>query len=552
MRFNENLFKDYENTTLLPYSEISDGNLVAFKDLAKTHTKGVLKANYKKGDELYQLYSREENHVGVIAATRLGKTTQYVIPTILSFSQSENKRNMLISDPKGELYRLTSETLKQRGYDVKLINFRDYKHSEFWNPLSDIFKHYQRYESITDTIEVVETENGLRNSFLGTVYENQEDLDEAIRQYRMVELESIYAEIHSVCLMMISTESTKDPHWEDTARLLLEALIIGMLEDYTDPQSRGVITEDNFSLGTALAIMESMIDSGDDFSDNGFFTSRSNTSKAFLLGKACLLDTAKGTRTSILNVFNTKMAIYKTSTVRMLTSTTSFEMKDLISDRPCAIFIIYRDELKEHYNVISTFIQQAYSYLIEYANDSPNGKLAKPFYFVLDEFGNFPAIKDFDMVVSAAGGRNVYFILILQSYAQLNNVYGQNVAGIIRDNLNIHVFIGSNNPSTLEEFSKECGEFTRISPVSTLIGDKEEIDHYDLETIPLMPKSSLSSLKTGECIVTEANCGYVMYSKLERYYLCKEFSDLPLASDKDYQSKINPLERKYSYCANRN
>lgn len=552
MKINASLLNGYENTVLVDYNKVAEaGNIVRYQDLPEKNVEGVLKANYLENGKLQQLYSERENHVGVIAATRLGKTTQYVIPTIYSYSHFKNKRNMIISDPKGELYKLTSKELIKQGYDVKLLNFRDYLHSEFWNPLGDIYDHYQDYVNITSTVKLVETDKGLRNEFMGKIYEDQTELDESIRQYRSVMLEQIYSEIHRVAIMMITTESTKDPHWEDTARLVLEALVIGLLEDSVDWESRERVTKDNFSIASALGIMENMYERNDDFTDNGFFTSRKETSKAFLLAKSCLLDTARATRTSILNVFNTKMAIYKTSAIRMLTSTTSLYMKDLISDKPVAVYIIYRDEIKEHYSVISTFIQQAYGYLIEYANNTKEGKLASPFYFILDEFGNFPAIKDFEVVISAAGGRNIFFVLVLQSYAQLNNVYGNDIAVIIRDNLNVHVFIGSNNPSTLEEFSKECGEFTRISPVSTLSGEKESIDRFQLETIRLMPKSRLSSLTEGECIVTEANCGYVMLSKLDRYYKCDELKDPEFANEKDYVCNVNPLERKYRYYQNR-
>ena len=82
------------------------------------------------------MYSSDENHVGVIAATRLGKTTSYVIPTILSFARQKIKRSLIISDPKGEVYKYTAEELKKQGYEIKLLNFRNYRKSECWNMLT--------------------------------------------------------------------------------------------------------------------------------------------------------------------------------------------------------------------------------------------------------------------------------------------------------------------------------------------------------------------------------------------------------------------------------
>ncbi len=156
-------------------------------------------------------------------------------------------------------------------------------------------------------------------------------------------------------------------------------------------------------------------------------------------------------------------------------------------------------------------------------------------------------MKDFETTISACAGRNIFFILVMQSYAQLNSVYGDSVAAIIRDNLNMHVFFGSNNSQTLDEFSKECGLITRISPVSALNGKSPEMDCYQIETIPLVPKSDLLHFSPGECIITEANCGYVLFSKLERYYLCKEFNDLPITDEKQYVGGVDPFDSCYTY-----
>lgn len=111
----------------------------------------------------------------------------------------------------------------------------------------------------------------------------------------------------------------------------------------------------------------------------------------------------------------------------------------------------------------------------------------------------------------------------------------------------MHVFIGSNNPPTIEAFSKECGLTTRISPSSALSGHGGEIEHYLIETIPLVPQSNLTKLQIGEAVVTEAKCGYVMLSKLERYYLCPEFANLPTSDYREYKCSLNPLDDNYEY-----
>lgn len=520
-----------------------------YTDLENREVVGVLKCNRYVDGKLMQIYSTVENHVAVIASTRLGKTTSYVIPTIISFAKQKIKRSMIISDPKGELYRYTAATLRAQGYKIKLLNFRDYLHSECWNPLTPLFRKYRRAVSVADEVKLVETENGARNEFRGIVYENQQELNRAVELAGNMLMDEVGNDIDTIAAMFMATQDLKDPYWDNSAREVFKAFLWAMLEDSNKEENP--ITEDTFSFSTILTIMFTMQSGkGRSFEDEGYFTKRPQTSRALQLVKDVLINNGDTTRACIMAVFNTKLAIFRECAMRLITSCNSFEMVEL-AEGPTAVFIDYRDELKVHYQIISLFIQDAYRYLIEQANNNPNGKLDVPFYFILDEFGNFPAIKDFETTISACAGRNIFFILIIQSYAQLDNVYGSAVAAIIRDNLNMHVFMGSNNPETLEMFSRECGQKTRISPLSALNGSKEDIETFQIETIPVMPKSVLAHFEPGECIITEANSGYVLYSKLERYYLLNEMKDLPLASEKEYQCSVNPFDKRYTYTVTR-
>lgn len=541
-----NMLKGYENTKFVHYSECSTfPNIISYGEIGKKAMTGVLKASWHVDGKLMQVYTEQENHVGVIAATRLGKTTSYVVPTILSYAVQPVKRSMIISDPKGEIYRLTSETLRQEGYKVVLLNFRDYVHSECWNPLTPIFRKYRKTMEIYDEVGVVDTNDGPRNIFRGEVYHDNKVLNHTLELARAIMLDEVGNDIDTLAAMLMPTQSLKDPYWENSARELLKAFLWAMLED--SEREDNPITEDTFSFSTILTLLNRIHSGkGVSFDDGGYFTDRGEQSRAYQLAKNNVIENGDVTRSCILAVFNTGISIFRDCAMRLVTSCNSFDFS-AFNDGPVAVYIDYRDEVKVHYQIISLFVQDAYRYLIEQATNKPKGKLEVPFYFILDEFGNFPAIKDFETTISACAGRNIWFILIIQSYAQLNSVYGAAVAEIIRDNLNVHIFFGSNNPSTLESFSHECGQQTRVSPLSALNGNGAEIDVYQIETIPLVPKSMLSHFSPGECIITEANSGYVMFSKLERYYLCDEFKNLKLASEKDYTCSVNPFDEKYTY-----
>ncbi len=548
------LLYGYENMRLFRYDNelVNCGKLIDFRELPYTSSNGVLKACFRNDDRLLLNFSGQDSHACVIAGTGLGKTTSFVMQQTAAFLLQKKKRSMLISDPKGELYRLLAALFRKNGYSVLQYNFRNPLHSECWNPFSGIFKKYQSaFEILSEVGSVVEG-NEIFKTFRGKKYRTKKELDEAIAFQQELIFNEAGNEIDKITLIMFVTRCTKDPAWEDAAREILRAILWGLLEDSrkenlpADDDERGIrqlITEDVFSINSVLTILDSFEDDSNFYDDKGFFRSRKDSSRAKKYVNSLLLNNAPVTRRGIISVLNTGISVFRETAMSCVMCANTVDFSS-INERPTVIFITYKDEVKVHYQVISMMVQDIYCSLIETANKS-GGKLEVPFYFILDEFGNFPAITDFDTTISACRGRNIFFILVIQSYAQLNSVYGGEVSEIIRDNLNIHVFFGSNNPKTLDEFSDECGKTTRISPLSALNGDGAEINNFSIETIPLVPRSSLTCFEEGECVVTEANSGYVLRSKIERYYKCREFSNLELSDDNDYEPPVNPHDKKY-------
>lgn len=548
MMIPDNLLKGYENGILCDYKKPGDApeifprtRAVPFDELSRSDIPGVLKANFHVGGKLYGVFTEQENHVGVIAATRLGKTTSYCVPTIIANAKRKTKRSMLISDPKGELYENCAATLIEEGYRVKLFNFRDCQHSECWNPLTPIFRKYQRAMTLESEVKTSETPNGVRLMFQGKTYDDQKKLDKDIENIHNMLISEVEAQVADLAQIISPVERTTDPYWEMSAATTLRGYIWAMLEDSIDPpEGYTKITENTFSFATLIKLITA--------ADENYFSDRDKNSRAYINAVNTVINNGNTTKLCVLSTLHSKVSIFDDAAIRTITCCNSIELTDLLDDEhPTAIFIDYRDEIKTHHRLISLFIQQAYTHLIALAQKKPSRKLVHPFYFVLDEFGNFPAIKDMDSVISACGGRNIFFILILQSYAQLESVYGEATAAIIRDNLNVHVFFGSNNPGTLKMFSEECGNKTRISPISALNGDSPEITNFQTEVIPVMPVSALSNLKPGECIVTEANCGYALFSMLERYYMCDELKNLAKSAEEDYTGSANPYDDIYIY-----
>ena len=525
------LFRDYENAKLSTadaYAAAHSDTTYPYDDLSRQEIDGIPICIKRDEDGKLQVTFIPDTHLLAIGATRSGKTTGYVIPTLNVLLNKKNCPSIVISDPKQELYRANAKKFQERGYRVLMLDFTNYTHSDCWNPLTRFYRAYQHYLSVDGMVQVVQTPEGEKHRFQGKIYDDQNELDRVLEEYKERYLDEVEKGITSLSAAVIANTNEKDPFWDDSARDLLRALLYGMLEDSAD----GTITEDTFSFDTVLRIFDSFTDSESNY-DKGYFSNRNiETSRAYQLAQKCIVEQANTTRRCISSNFAAKMNKFRDTAVRRITCTNTFEIRELDDGAPTVIFICYKDEDSLHYEVISMFLSNLYTELIAVAR-SKGTRLQRPFYFLLDEFGNLPKFKDFDKVISACGGRNIWFLLILQSYAQLDHIYGKETAEIIKDNLNAHVFFGTNNAQTKRDFSEECGRKTIISPVSALNGSGETVERYEKDTVSLVSVSALTRLAPGECIVTQMRED-VLWSYFERSYLCPEFA----------YDRVDPADRK--------
>lgn len=545
-----NLLEGYENARLESYKDYSfeSDNTFRYSELGKKSKGGLPLIIQRKDGELCETFT-EDTHALIIGATRSGKTTGYIIPTIYSKAHQKRQDSMLITDPKGELYAKCSNMLREQGYKIILLNFRDFKHSECWNPLTPIFDKYQKSLQLEDSIAVKKTKDGFCQCFNGREFYSVSELEQELEIERQLIMEDVGNDIDAVA-SSIMTVTSNDPYWDSSAQQLFKAFLWAMLEDSApDEDNPNPITKDNFSFRTIFRIMASFTFSKkNENGDRGYFTARPESSRALQLAKEPIISNGDVTRMCVLSSFNTKIAPFKESIASQITCCNTFEMEELVSgEKPVAVFVSYRDEAKVSYVVIQQFITAAYTKLIEIANRSANLRLERPFYFILDEFGNLPKIKDFEITISACGGRNIWFVLVLQSYAQLYNVYDVNVGEIIKDNLNMHVFLGTNNPDTKRAFSEECGHKTILSPLSALNGSGTKPNVFDKDVIPLITISKLNYFEIGECVITRSNAQAVLWSKFERSYLSPEFSTSKNADATEYKSSINFADGKFNY-----
>ncbi|ENK7113284.1 type IV secretory system conjugative DNA transfer family protein [Staphylococcus pseudintermedius] len=146
-----------------------------------------------------------------------------------------------------------------------------------------------------------------------------------------------------------------------------------------------------------------------------------------------------------------------------LSQTKATFITGIYSNKPICLFLVVPDYDSSR-NVIATlFISQAYTLLAEMTSNRnvvPNGKCHNLVKFRLDEFGNLPAIKDFEQILTVCAGRRIIFEAYVQSYAQFVSKYGDVNAKTIKENFQNHIYILTTDFDTAKEFSDKCGYFT--------------------------------------------------------------------------------------------
>ena len=389
-----------------------------------------------------------EAHNIVIGATGSGKTQAVVFPMVQSLAKKGE--SMIITDPKGEIYENTGNMLRERGYNIVLLNFRNPQHGNGWNPMSLPYKLYK-----------------------------EGDNDKAIELLDDLALNILYEE-----------KSSNDPFWEKSAADYFTGLALGLFEDAKEEQ----INLNSINLMSSLG--EEKFGGPNNNYIKEYFNAKDPSRPAYVNASGVVF-TAEDTKQGVLATFKQKIKLFASrDNLSEMLCHSDFDMKE-IGRQKTAVFMIVQDEKKTLHPLATIFIKQCYETLIDVAQES-GGKLPYRTNFILDEFANMPPLKDVTTMVTAARSRLIRFTFIIQNYAQLTQVYGKENAETIKGNCNITYLISS-ELGALEELSKLCGEVkskdkdkTASTPLVT-VSDLQRLQQYEtislrLRTMPFKTK----------------------------------------------------------------
>ncbi len=358
-------------------------------------------------DGKYMWVDNGEDHYLIVGATGSGKTVIGSMPMIKIMAKAGE--SVIVTDPKGELYEKTAGMLKERGYNIIVLNFRDPQRGNAWNPMALPYKLYR-----------------------------EGNMDKAIELLDDLALNILYEE-----------KSTGDPFWEKTAADYFTGLALGLFEDAEESQ----INLNSINLMSSVG--EEKFGGPNNNYIKEYFNAKDPSRPAYINASGTVF-TAEETKQGILATFKQKIKIFSSrDNLSEMLSYSDFDMKD-IGRKKTAVFLVVQDEKKTLHPLATIFLKQCYETLIDVAQES-GGFLPFRTNFILDEFANMPPLKDVTTMVTAARSRHIRFNFIIQNYAQLTQVYGKEQAETIKGNCNI-MYLISSELAALEEISKMCGE----------------------------------------------------------------------------------------------
>ena len=416
----------------------------------------------------------EPIHTLCVGTTSSGKTSRFVIPTLQIMSMTASKPSFVVTDPKGELRDKCTNKLVEEGYDVKVLNLRDPFASVMWNPMTYPYDMYHRAFNLEKEVKVHQPGDNPKKynliiqrqfdsnteswfEFDGKAYIDREVLENDMRVLAKDLQDKSYTALEDVCTTLAPVESAKDPTWEKTARRLLHAIMMAMLEDSMIPELN--LTREKYNLFNVYKIVNTSDTGRDTYATlkKYLFSYRDQFSKVPTLASTALQN-AEGTTKNYMGFASSMVALFSDTGISFLTSQSEIDFVNM-DEKPTAIFCLFPDEIRTRYPLAILFITQLYKRLVDKAN-SLGGRLKRNVYFLLDEFGNMPKFPEFGSSMAVGRSRGIFFELCVQSYSQLYQVYGQEEGKIIKDNCPIQVYISSEDTVTNKEFSELLGNKT--------------------------------------------------------------------------------------------
>lgn len=465
----------------------SAGGLVLGKEDIKT---SIFSKRVK--EKIYHI--TKDLHALIIGATRSGKTRCIVIQTIIDLILAGE--NVVVPDLKGELRDYTEDVAKKYGYEVIGIDFIHPYQSKRRNFLEPVIKALQR----NDISRAIEETWSLVSQLVGEPPENGEKL------WNNGEAATLAASIMAVCY-----DNQDHPEYQNLTNVFY--FITEMCSDY-----RGALP------------LQFYIDS----------LPEEHPAKILL---AATKVAAMRTRSSFYVSAIMTLKLLTIPAINQMTNASDFDIEKLIDEgKKVIIYLGLPARDKTYFPLASLFLRQI-SDLIDYvADEKYGGRVPVRWNFIDEEMGNFTKITNMRQQTSFGTGKGIRHFMFIQSYAQLDDVYGEKVSQIIQDNANIKIYLRSPNPTTKKKISEDLGNYTTRSysksnntPSGTFRNGGSDGESSNLMGRPLLYPDEVGKLQRPYSLVMSDADPAIMYAPDLSQYAMNEFLGM---GDEEHNNRL--------------
>ena len=416
----------------------------------------------------------------VIATMGAGKTYAYVKNELLQTIARGD--SFIASDPKYELFTDLALYAKEQGYDVHVLNMDRPEYSEFWNCLKETIN--PKTERLDGTRLNEFTTIYMQNSAGGAKdfwYESAVNLVKAVIGFVAWKRESEVIDGFCDLYKKLAGVSENDPVIDRMRNTLCsfvwcrEVILKKAKEKGADLQEvQDLLKEIQFNIPVTGFDIGTVVDSLLNFN-----SIREEMEMIPLWHPASFsyrmyqTNDTETVRKSALQGAQMKFMIFNDFVLKDVLSNDGIDLSQ-VNRRKSAYFVILSDKTDTNKPIVSLFfsfffkdVMDNYDEMEQLAKEDHQANPCLGVTAMLEEFFSIGVIagspEAFGKIMSTCRARKIYIKVIIQYYKQLEELYGQNIKDAIQGGCSTLLYLGANDPSTLEFISRFAGNATVVS-----------------------------------------------------------------------------------------
>ena len=425
-------------------------------------------------------FTRKNLNVLVSGGSGTGRSRFYVKPNMMQANTS-----YVCTDPKGELLRSTGKMLEKYGYKIKVFNLIDMAHSHNYNPFQYIYDADGNYsaKAVIKMVNVLMKNTQREGGGGGDQF--WEDSTKAL--------------LAALCFFLVECEDESKRNFAEVMRLLKLAEV---KEDSDDFMSDLDLIFDAVGHPEVYTKTDTPTEKMQELNLIDLAKSAKPASQYMCLKyykdfKKAADDTAK----SILISTAVRLQAFNIPEVMDLTCCDNLHL-EMTGDEKTALFIIIPSS-DDTFNFLAAMMYtQLFDVLYDRANFKHGGRLPIHVRCLLDEFANIGTIPRFEELLATMRSMEISANIIIQNLSQLKKMYKDSWENVL-GNCDSFLFLGGQEPTTLEHISKTLGKETidTRSQNRTRGKNGSTSENDGILGRELMTVDELKVMKDNECIL---------------------------------------------------